>query len=139
VVQLIANFGLLVHYLLKTIVASLLGCLNFCAKNLQRFVHLKANLVPLKVLDVGLNLNLFGSASVAADLDVELGGLIQLLTNVVIHLLIPFATGIDLLIVLRENVHELHQLIQGANLKLGFVHLFSNFRIRLKLTPLVSG
>ena len=137
-VQFIFHLMLLIQVLLQTIICSLLSCLNFGTENLQGLVHLESHLVPLEVLNVLLDLDLLRATSDAADLDVELRRLIELLADLEVHLLIPLAGSVQGLIVLCESVHQFHQLVQGSHLELSFVDLHEIVRNKSKLTLLVS-
>lgn len=67
--QLVSNLRLLINYLFKSVIRSFLGSLNLGSKNFEGLIHLESDLVPFKVLDIILDLNLLRSSSVATDLN----------------------------------------------------------------------
>ena len=121
--QLVSYVRLLINYLFQPVVRSFLRGLDFGSENFEGLIHLEANLVPFKVLDIILHLDLLGSSPVATDFNDKVCWLIELFADFEVHLFIPLATSVYLHIIFGENVHQLHQLIERPDFKLGFVHL----------------
>ena len=66
-IQLVSHIRLLINYLFQPVVRGFLRGLDLGSENFERLIHLESDLVPFKVLDIILYLDLLGSSSVATD------------------------------------------------------------------------
>lgn len=114
-----------VHNFFELFVASFLVACDLGSNELERLIHLELYSIPLKFFEVlfyRLNNLLPTSLNVKLKLQ-RLKFLIKLFCHLVVSSLVSLARLVDGEIVLREGIHEFHQLVQGADLELLLVDL----------------